>query len=92
MLKYTVVVYETGQLPVESYWSYFPAAMHFAKNIFLLKAIDKVKIWNGNNKEHNIHPVISEDTALLFYLDKNGEYGISFTYKNNPDEVHTDNQ
>jgi hypothetical protein len=86
-IKYTVVVYEAGQLPVESYWSHFPAAMDFAKKIFLLKAVLKVKIWNGDNREPVNNAVISTDPALLFYLDKDGEYAISFTFKNNPDET-----
>ncbi len=87
MMKYTVVVYEIGQLPLESYWSHFPAAMAFAEKIFVLKAVDKVKIWNGENKEGDSSPVVCQDPALLLYLDKHGEYNISFTFKNNPDEV-----
>lgn len=86
-MKYTVVVYEADQLPVESYWSHFPAAMSFAEKIFQLRAIRAVKIWNGENKEGSSWPVICQDTALLFYLDKAGDHSISFTFKNNPDEV-----
>lgn len=86
-MKYTVVVYEGGQSPLESYWSSFPAAMAFAEKIFLLKAVLQVKIWNGDNKEVTHVPVICQDNALLLYLDKNAEYSISFTFKNNPNEA-----
>lgn len=69
---YTVVIYEREDVPLETPWTNFQAAIKFADKVYARRNVTAVKVWKGEPPELEQMPDDIQPAGLMYAKVKPG--------------------